>query len=87
MEIKLTKQTTVQEIINIEVPAFFKTDFGCWKILDGKIIYVNKRLCTVSRDTDFGGLEDKIQEALKGVKITEEEFNNALLEFQNNLSS
>lgn len=87
MEIKIKKQSTIEEIINIEVPAFFKTDYGFYKIMDGKIIYVNKNICHVKRVDDAFGINDQIQEALKGTKITEDEFNNALLEFQNNLSS
>ena len=87
MEIKVAKQTTTQEIINIEVPAFFKTDYASYKIIDGKITRVGKNLCLVTRATDFLGMDREVQEALTGVKITEEEFNKTMEEFLNNLSS
>lgn len=87
MQIQIIKKKVDTETIELEVPAYFKTDYSLHKITEESVISVSKRLCLVTKKTDFLGMDKELQEAITGEKIDAGQFQDALNVFFYNLNS
>ena len=75
MQLEITKQTT--DRIDVETPSFYKRHAFMYSITDSCIISVGPSSLWINKVEDSKGYTREIVDAIKGEKITCEEFDQA----------